>query len=99
MSIQYTPKNKDQASTLALLEDALKKLSYALKTSISITDEKYGILIRPTQLIYYKLLNGELIPIPAKMLDQEIRMDLLMDLGRELLNVARTHNTATSYTN
>ena len=97
MSIQHSPMNNNFSSPLSTLENALKKLSYALRTSISITDENYGVLIRPTKLTYYKLINGEMVPVPARLIDYEIRMDLLMDLGRELLNIARAKSI--SYSN
>ncbi len=73
------------------LERAIKKLTRALHAPISITSDKYSVVSRERGVSYFKLIGGQLVPIPGKLLGDEERMNLLMDLGRELLTIAR-HN-------
>lgn len=81
------------------LERAIKKLSLALHAPISISSDKYSVVSRGRGISYFKLIENQLVPIPGKLLGDEERINLLMDLGRELLTIARHNKQLQSHKN
>ncbi len=81
------------------LERAIKKLALALHAPISITSEKYSVVSKPQGISYFKLIENQFVPVPGKLLGDEERINLLMDLGRELLTIARRNKQLQNHKN